>query len=438
MKSILSFILASFCIGLYANQLVVFENFTLIDGTGTEPIKDAVIVINGERILYAGARDNFLEPKIAKFVDLDNSFVLPGLIDTHVHLAGSGEPDSQFEALDRKMLWKMIDNAEKNLAAGFTTIRDLGGWNGIEFEVRALIESGLILGPRMILAGRYISVPDQGESYYKGMYRVVKNPGDLIKAVKEQVSNGADVIKMGVTGAVLVPNGEPSVSHFSLEEIKTLVKTAKEHNKPVAVHAHGIDGISKAVLAGVDTIEHGTYLYQDPKLIEIMKSKNITLVPTLKIGYCAHQRTFVPEWIKDKSSHLFKTASLSLEMAYKTGVNIAMGSDAGTPNNYHGQNTTEIYLMHQAGLSPMDAILAATRNAARALKIDSVGILKAGNFADFIVHKENPLENLQVLSDKNSLQLVIKNGKIVASGLKRIPKELLGEKLLIIGSRSKL
>src|SRR5215217_3232161 len=215
------------------------RNFTLIDGTGRTPIDDAILGIRDGRILYAGAASGWSDSGEALTLDLDGQFVLPGLIDAHVHLAGSGEADSQFWAEDGAMALKILSNAQKNLAAGITTVRDLGGWNELEFVVREWIQRGEFAGPRMCLAGRFISITEAGADYYEGMYRVADGVNGIRTAVREQVKHGADLIKIGVTGAVLVESGVPGATHFNEDEIQALVQEAAKFGRRVAAHAHG-------------------------------------------------------------------------------------------------------------------------------------------------------------------------------------------------------
>jgi imidazolonepropionase-like amidohydrolase len=268
------------------------------------------------------------------------------------------------------------------------------------------------------------------------MYRVADGVDDVRKAVREQVKHGADVIKMGVTGAVLVESGVPGATHFNVDEMQALVAEAQKFGKPVAMHAHGIDGITKAVDAGVNTLEHGTYLYQDPNVIQQMVERGVFLVPTLKVGWdiILAKESNIPDWIMQKNIESQGDAERSLKMAYEAGVPIAMGSDVGTPLNYHGENALEVYWMHKAGLSAMDALVAATGNAAKALGWDAwLGTLEAGKVADLIVHEKNPLEDLRVLADKQSLQFVMKDGMIVAAHAGAgWPKELLAKQVLSI------
>jgi imidazolonepropionase-like amidohydrolase len=401
----------------------------------------ALIAVSEGKIIYAGAASasgwKEAERESVK-VDLHGGYVLPGLIDAHVHLSGSGEADSQFYAPTGQMALKILSNAQKNLAAGITTVRDLGGWSELEFDVRRSIQRGEFAGPRMCLAGRFISITEAGADYYVGMYRVADGVDEVIKAVREQVKHGADVIKMGVTGAVLVESGVPGTTHFNFDEMQALVAEAKKFGKPVAMHAHGIDGITKAIEAGVNTLEHGTYLYQNPDAIRQMAERGVFLVPTLKVGWdiILAEHSAIPLWIMDKNKASQGDAELSLKMAYEAGVQIAMGSDVGTPLNYHGGNALEVYWMHKAGLSVMDAIVAATSNAAKALGWDSwLGTLEPGKVADLIVHEKNPLDDLRVLADKASLQFVMKDGLIVAYNVLRmdeLPKELFAKKSLSI------
>jgi len=415
----------------------VLKNITLIDGTGRDPVEGAIIAIREGKIFYAGSASRWREANgESTTLDLRGKFVLPGLIDAHVHLSGSGEADSQFYAPTGQMALKILSNAQKNLAAGFTTVRDLGGWSELEFDVRRSIKRGDFAGPRMCLAGRFISITEAGADYYTGMYRVADGVDEVRKAVREQVKHGADLIKMGVTGAVLVESGIPGTTHFNEDEVLALVDEAKKFGKRVAMHAHGIDGIRKAVYAGVNTLEHGTYLFQDPNVIQTMAEHGIFLVPTLKVGWdiILAENSNIPDWIMEKNKASQGEAALSLKMAYEAGVPIAMGSDVGTPLNYHGENALEVYWMEQAGLSKMNALVAATGNAARALGWDSwMGTLEVGKVADLIVHEKNPLEDLRVLADKESLRFVMKDGLIAACHAgDDLPKGLFGKHVLMI------
>ena len=415
---------------------IILKNITLINGTGHLPQADVVLAIRDGKILYTGPSSGWSDVEEAITLDLRGRFVLPGLIDAHVHLSGSGEADSQFRAEDGAMALKILSNAQKNLAAGITTVRDLGGWNELEFVVRDWIQRGEFAGPRMCLAGRFISITEAGADYYEGMYRVADGVDEIRRAVREQVKHGADLIKIGVTGAVLVESGVPGATHFNEDEIQALVQEAEKFGRRVAAHAHGADGIRKALQAGVNTIEHGTFLFQNPEAIQFMAEHGIFLVPTLKVGWDIIQASDskIPQWIKDKNNILQDNAESTLRMAYKAGVPIAMGSDVGTPLNYHGENGLEVYWMQHAGMSATDAIVAATGNAARALGWDSwMGTLEAGKVADLIVIDSHPLDDLRILADKKHLQFVMKDGKVVSCHADHdLPRQVFASKYLSI------
>lgn len=416
----------------------LLQNITLIDGTGRAPVEDAVLAIRDGKIHYAGSASGWTDANgDAISLDLNGQTVLPGLIDAHVHLSGAGEADSQFRADDGAMTLKILSNAQKNLAAGITTVRDLGGWKELEFVVRDWIRRGEFVGPRMCLAGRFISITEAGADYYEGMYRVADGVDEVRKAVREQVKHGADLIKIGVTGAVLVESGVPGVTHFNEDEIQALVQEANKFGRRVAAHAHGADGIMKALRAGVNTIEHGTFLFQNPEAIRFMAEHGIFLVPTLKVGWdiINASDSQIPRWIKNKNNILQENAETTLRMAYEAGVPIAMGSDVGTPLNYHGENGLEVYWMQQAGMTAMDALVAATGNAARALGWDSwMGTLETGKVADLIVVDADPLQDLRVLAEKPHLQFVMKKGRIVACHAgQALPAGLFAKNYLPIG-----
>ncbi len=417
----------------------LLQNCTLIDGTGQLPIHDARIVIRGEKIEYAGPASGWTDTgDILAKLDLNGGFVLPGLIDAHVHLAGSGEADSQFRAPggDGAMALKILRNAQRNLAAGITTVRDLGGWNEVEFVVREWIRRGEFAGPRMCLAGRFISISEAGADYYEGMYRVADGVDEVRRAVREQVRHGADLLKMGVTGAVLVESGEPGLTHFNLDEIRALVEEAAKFGRRVAAHAHGIDGIRKALEAGVHSIEHGTFLHQDPEAIRFMAERGVFLVPTLKVGWDVIHASdpTLPEWILEKNRLTQGDAERSLKLAYEAGVPIAMGSDVGTPLNVHGENGLEAYWMAQAGMPEMEAVKAATGDAARLLGWESrLGTLEPGKAADLIVLDEDPLDDLRLLADKRHLRFVMQDGRVAACQKEHdLPHVLLAKRMLWI------
>jgi len=422
------------------DALIVFQNITLIDGTGREPIPNATVAVRDGKIIYAGKARKWQPSREEDIINLDygGKYLLPGLIDCHVHLSGSGEPDSQFKVDDGSMALKILSNARRNLAAGITTVRDLGGWNELEFAVRRWIRNGEFSGSRMMLAGRFISITESGADYYEGMYRVADGVEQVLKAVREQIKNGVDLVKLGVTGAVLVEDGAPGATHFNFDEVRVAVEEAAKFGKRVAAHAHGIDGIRKAVQAGAHTIEHGTFLHQGPDVIEEMARRGVFLVPTLSPGMTVinGDRSRVPAWIVEKLMETQDAAKESLRRALETGVPIAMGSDAGTPLNYHGENGLEVHWMNEAGMKPMDALVSSTSLAARALGWDSwLGSIEESKTADILILDEDPLDDLRRLADKKLIRAVFLDGKLAArQPTDSYPKTILAKDCLQVGT----
>ena len=420
--------------------LTTFQNITLIDGTGRPPLPDATVAVRDGKVVYAGKSRKWQPSLEEDIINLDfgGKFLLPGLIDCHVHLSGSGELDSRFDAPDDgAMALKMLSNARKNLAAGITTVRDLGGWNELEFTVRRSIQSGEFTGPRLVLAGRFISISESGAQHYGGMYRIADGVEEVRKAVREQIMHGADLVKLGVTGAVLVLDGVPGATHFNADEIRVAVEEAAKFGRRVAAHAHGIDGIRKAVQAGVHSIEHGTFLHQGPDVIKEMARRGTFLVPTISAGHVMVESDHanVPDWIVIKLLETQQAAIKSLRAAQRAGVPIAMGSDAATPLNFHGENSLEPYRMQQAGLKPMDCLVAATLNAARALgRDDRLGSIEEGKQADLLVMDANPMGDLKRLGDKKCIRAVFLDGKLVArQPADSYPRTVLARDCLTVG-----
>jgi len=422
------------------DALIVFQNITLIDGTGREPIPNATVAVRDGKIIYAGKARKWQPSREEDIINLDygGKYLLPGLIDCHVHLSGSGEPDSQFKVDDGSMALKILSNARRNLAAGITTVRDLGGWNELEFAVRRWIRNGEFSGSRMMLAGRFISITESGADYYEGMYRVADGVEQVLKAVREQIKNGVDLVKLGVTGAVLVEDGAPGATHFNFDEVRVAVEEAAKFGKRVAAHAHGIDGIRKAVQAGAHTIEHGTFLHQGPDVIEEMARRGVFLVPTLSPGMTVinGDRSKVPQWIVDKLIETQSAAKESLRRALEAGVPIAMGSDAGTPLNYHGENGLEVHWMNEAGMNPMDALVSSTSLAAKALGWDSwLGSIEENKTADILILDEDPLDDLRRLADKKLIRAIFLDGKLAArQPTDSYPKTILAKDCLQVGT----
>ena len=350
-------------------------------------------------------------------IDATGLWLLPGLIDCHVHLTlptDAGDPAASANRSDAAITLYAAGAAARTLHAGITTVRDVGGWNYVEMAVRDAVNSGSIPGPRMFLAGRLLSITTSTVEYYPGMYEVADGADAVRAAARRQLGKGADLIKVMATGAMLSSETEDSRAiQFTLEELRAAVEIAHDNHKHVAAHCHALRGIENAVEAGVDSIEHCTFA--DDAVLRKMAAAGTTLVPTV----CAGELLFRdPAAIASMPPHLLTRMAEfndihidAIHRAHQLGVAIAMGTDAGTPGNHHGLNAEECVLLSlKAGLSPQESIRTATVNAARLLRqADHLGALDEGKHADIIGMCENPLDDITALT---RVALVIKAGEV--------------------------
>jgi imidazolonepropionase-like amidohydrolase len=377
----------------------------------------ATLVIDGDRIAEAQPPEAPARSSQGR-VDVSGLYLLPGLIDCHVHLVMRGEdadPSASARRSDEEILASATEAAMRTLVGGTTTVRDVGGWNYIEMSLRRDIEDGRRAGPRLFLAGRLLSVPTPAVEYYPGMYEVASGPEEVRDAARIQFERGADVIKVMATGAMLSPEDEDAEEvQFSPDELRAAVEAAAEAGAVVAAHAHARQGIENAVRAGVASIEHGTFA--DDRVLELMAGRGTFLVPTMAATLSSLRdpatMAAMPPHVRQR---FLSTAPTHLEMvrrARAVGVSIAMGTDAGTPGNHHGGNAMEcVHLVEEAGLSPREAIQAATVNAARLLGREAdLGILQAGKLADVIGVRANPFQDIRTLTD---VVFVMKAGSVV-------------------------
>jgi imidazolonepropionase-like amidohydrolase len=369
----------------------------LVDGSGAVH-RPGALLLDGERVVAVG--DRATASSGTERVHFEAGTILPGLIDCHVHLSDAGLPDATVQDRDPPALrsLRIAEHARRTLAAGFTTVRDVGGRDHLEFGFRRAVAEGLARAPRLVLAGKVISITTAGASAWQGMYRQADGPDELRKAVREQVAAGADVIKLMATGAVLSPGHErPGAAQLTLAELRAAVDAAHTLGRRVAAHAHGIEGIRRAVDAGVDTIEHGTHLHEDRAVARAMAKRGVFLVPTLKALARIADGPGVPEHIAAKARDRLADRDMTFRTALEEGVPIAMGTDAATPFNRHGENAEELAIMVELGMSAMAAILATTAVAARAIGRDDIGVLAAGKFGDLAIWRGDPLADVRVL-----------------------------------------
>jgi len=394
----------------------LYKNATIFDGRSDRLLENAGLLVKNDVIEAVGGYREIHCPSKARVVDLYGKWIIPGLLDCHVHLDMHGMADTYQENLveDKLRTLRVACEAEATLKAGFTTVRNIGTVNGIDFALKAGIEAGYCQGPRLVTAGRIISMTCSGTEYFAGMYRLADGPDECRKAAREQLKQGADFLKLMATGAVMNPGGVPGAAQLEVDEMRAVVAEGLKLGKHTAAHAHGAQGIKNAVTAGVRTIEHGTMA--DEEALAAMAEAGVFLVPTMMLHTLFEEHAEeVPEFMLHKSRIMENAYKGIVRRAKELGVEIAMGTDAGTNYNYHGNNAAEIvYLVVNEIMSPSEALTCATLSAARAIQMDhQVGSLEPGKLADFVVLTANPLADISVLAENDKIEAVYKGGDLV-------------------------
>ncbi len=355
-------------------------------------------------------------PAGAAVIDLEGRTLLPGLIDAHVHLSSLGLPQPELQARDLPSdlrAFGLAFAARKMVEGGITTIRDLGSYGRSLFALRKAIELGLCPGPRLVLCGQIVAATSPGGRAFPGMYREADGPEEMRKAVREQIRQGSDFIKVMSTGALTVADEDVNPAQLTRGELEAVVDEAHRVGFKVASHAEGLDGIRLSVEAGVDTLEHGEMGFQAPDLLDAMAERGIILVPTLCVfdAVADSEENEFPAWMRERAKSLGESARKTVEAARRAGVVIAMGADAGP----HGENARELVLLVECGLSPMEGIVAGTRTAARACGLEqTAGTVVAGMAADLLVVDGDPLDDVRLFLDPERIWLVIQGGRPVA------------------------
>lgn len=394
----------------------------MIDGITDDIQTETTIVIEDGKI--TGVEAGYFEGNSsASVIDLRDKTCMPGLIDLHVHLEGQGGPDNyikQFVLNEADIAFNSIGYAQKTLMAGFTTVRDVGG-SGVNISLRNAIAAGKVSGPRIFTAGKTIGTtgghadPTNGwkddiEGDPGPKEGVINGVSDARKAVRQRYKEGSDLIKITATGGVLSLAKSGTAPQFKMDELEAIVSTANDIGYHVAAHAHGVEGMQRAIKAGVRTIEHGTLMDEETR--NLMIQHGTYLVPTLTAGKSVADSAKIPGYfppvVLPKAKSIGPKMQDMFRKAYESGVKIAFGTDAGVFE--HGKNATEFNYMVEAGMPPMKAIQAATITAAQVLGMESqLGSIESGKLADIVAVEGNPIEEINVLQ---YIQFVMKEGKV--------------------------
>ena len=420
MKKVALLFALSISVLINADTLLHVGN--LLDTNNGEISKAVTIRIKGNKILevtkgYATPKKN------DEIVNLKQSYVLTGFMDMHVHLAQEYVPKaerrSKIEPEYRALF--AANAASKTLMAGFTSVRNLGDGGMETISLRDAIKEGLVIGPRIFTSGKTIATTGGHGDPTNGMPKdnysppspeegVIDSPEDAKKAVRQRYKDGADGIKITATGGVLSVAKSGENPQFTDEELNSIVATANDYGLWTAAHAHGKEGMKRAVIAGINSIEHGTYM--DQEVMDLMKSRGTYYVPTIMAGDWVAEKAkisnFFPALVKPKAEKIGPQIQSTFAKAYKAGVKIAFGTDSGV--SAHGDNWQEFILMTNAGMTNQDALKSATIETAKLLRIeDKLGQIKPGMLADIIAVQQNPVEDISTVEN---VIFVMKDGVI--------------------------
>lgn len=394
----------------------------LVDVNKGQLLTEYSIIIDGNKI--TDVQSGYAKAAAGdKVIDLKNRTVMPGLIDCHVHLEEETNPNrylQRFTYNPADYAFQSVVFAERTLMIGFTTVRDLGG-SGVNISLRNAINKKLVKGPRIMTAGKSIATTgghaDPTNGYSKELMGdpgpeagVANGPDECMKAVRQRYKDGADLIKITASGGVLSVAKSGENPQFTEAEITTIVSTAKDYGFKVAAHCHGAEAMKRAVKAGVNSIEHGTYM--DDEVMQLMKERGTYYVPTITagkaVGDSAKKPGYYPDLVTPKALAIGPKIQSTFAKAYKAGVKIAFGTDAGV--YMHGKNWLEFVYMNEAGMPVLETIKAATVSAADLLGMsDVVGSIEKGKFADIVAVEGDPVKDVQAMG---RMKFVMKDGVV--------------------------
>ena len=395
---------------------------TLIDGKNKELLSQMTLVVEGNKII--SVEKGFTKPgKDDKLVDLSKKTVMPGLIDMHVHMESETSKDAlvkRFTTNEADVAFQSTIYAKRTLMAGFTTVRDCGG-SGVNISLRNAINQGTIVGPRIFTTGKGVATTgghgDPTNGYRKDLMGdpgpkegVINSPEEAYKAVRQRYKDGADFIKITATGGVLSVAKDGSGPQFTQEEVNAIVLAAKDYGFHTAAHAHGAEGMKRAVLAGITTIEHGTLMTEE--VMDLMKQKGTYHVPTIIAGRSAAEYAKIPGYyhplVVPKAIEIGSKIQETFSKSYKRGVKIAFGTDAGVFP--HGENAREFGYMVEGGMPAIEALLAAMQVNANILGMgEKIGSLEAGKLADIVAVNDNPTTSIKTME---KVTFVMKEGVV--------------------------
>ena len=421
-KIILSLLISLICFGINTKTIIHAGYLFNTSNGSVEP--EMSIIIENDRFIEV--IEGYVNPNPDDdYIDLTGYYVLPGLIDMHVHLTNQSSNKAYLERITLNAADYAIratKNAEKTLMAGFTTVRNLGDSDSITISLRNAINNGIVIGPRIFSSGKTISsTGGHGDSTNSLNQKFTSDLGpkdgvmngelDALKSVRYRYKENADLIKITATGGVLSNAKDGQNPQMTINEIKAVVSAAKDYGFKVAAHAHGSEGIKRAILAGVDSIEHGTLM--DKEGAQLMRENGTYYVPTLLAGKWVADKALIkdyyPPFVEKKALEIGPKLQSTFSMAHQSGVRIAFGTDSGV--SPHGENAKEFSLMIEAGMSEKDSILSATINAAELLgEENDLGSISKGKFADLIGVSKDPLTDIKVLE---TVDFVMKGGMVV-------------------------
>jgi len=421
MRKLFLFLIAIGMMNMLAAQRTIIHCGQLVDVKSLQVLKDMSVIIEGNKITdvqkgytVAAAGD--------KLIDLKNRTVMPGLIDMHVHLESETNPNNYLNGFTwnpADYAFQSIVFAERTLMSGFTAVRDLGG-SGANISLRNAINKEWVKGPRVYTAGKSIATTgghaDPTNNYRRDLMGdpgpkegVVNGVDDCAKAVRQRYKEGSDLIKITATGGVLSMAKDGSGAQFTEAEVRAIVATAKDYGFKVAAHAHGAEGMKRAVLGGVNSIEHGTYMSDE--VMQLMKERGTYLVPTIIAGKSsadsAKKPGYYPDIVRAKALVVGNYIQATFAKAYKAGVKIAFGTDAGV--YAHGKNWMEFVYMTEAGMPILEAIRSATLSASDLLGDDRLGSIEKDKLADLIAVEGDPTKDVKSMG---KVKFVMKNGTV--------------------------